>query len=457
MKQDPNSNFYLHGSLPLLFLKTAAPIVLVMLASGIHTLVDAWFLGRFVGAQALTAVTLMFPFFMLMVALSTLVSNGYASVVARLLGAGRMGEAQSTYLGASLVALLIALTLIMTFLLVGTDMVQWLARGDAVLGNLGYSYIAPMIFGSFLMMTIGVNVDSLRCEGRMGFMTLVTLIGTLMNIPFNYLLIVEMDMGVPGSAYGTLLAQSCSLIAILIYRALGQSSLGFRPANGHPILKHWKEFLALGLPFSLSYVGVSLIAFLVLYDLQVWAPENYEQSAAAYGIVTRLMTFSYMPILGLSLAFQAILGNNFGAGDIARSRKSFHLALMIAFAYCALLQIVYQGIPDHLAAIFVDDTAIIAETARILPIMTFLFVLFGPQNMATTYFQAVGDAGRALALSVSRMYLLALPLIFGLPYLIGEPGIWIANPVTEILMMVVTTIVFISYWRKNRMAAAAAI
>ena len=70
-------NVYLTGSLPVLFIKTAAPIIIVMGVNGLFTLVDAYFLGEFVGADALTAVTLMFPLYMLLVALSTLVSSGF--------------------------------------------------------------------------------------------------------------------------------------------------------------------------------------------------------------------------------------------------------------------------------------------------------------------------------------------------------------------------------------------
>ena len=455
MKQDPTENMYLHGSLPLLFLKTATPIILVMTANGIHALVDAWFLGEFVGADALTAVTLMFPFFMVIVAVSTLVSNGYASVVARLLGADRRAEAQNAYLEATVLSLLIALALAGLFLAFGDGLIGWLAHGSAPLAEMGSNYITPMVFGSALMLVTGVNTDSLRCEGRLSFMTLVTLSATLLNIPFNYLLIVEMEMGVPGSAYGTLLAHACALLLILQYRMRGRTVIGLSAASGYPIWKHGKSFLSLGLPFSLTYIGVSLVAMLVLNGLQVWSPDNYETSAAAYGIITRLMTFTYMPILGLSLAFQAILGNNYGAGDMARADRSFYLAMLIALAYSLGVEAIYQTLAAPLADLFVDDAAIVAETARILPMMTMLMLLFGPQIMATTYFQAVGDAKRALLLSVVRMYLLALPLIFLLPYFLGEPGIWLANPATEAIMALITASVLIQYRRGRRAAALA--
>jgi Na+-driven multidrug efflux pump len=82
----PQNNIYLAGSLPALFAKTATPIIMVMGVNGLFTVVDAYFLGAYVGADALTAVTLMFPLYMLLVALATLVSNGFASIFARLVG-----------------------------------------------------------------------------------------------------------------------------------------------------------------------------------------------------------------------------------------------------------------------------------------------------------------------------------------------------------------------------------
>jgi hypothetical protein len=77
------ANAFLHAPLPGLFLRTAAPIILIMATNGLLAIVDAYFLGEYVGPDALAAVTLMFPAFMLLVALSTLVASGMASQLAR--------------------------------------------------------------------------------------------------------------------------------------------------------------------------------------------------------------------------------------------------------------------------------------------------------------------------------------------------------------------------------------
>ena len=102
--QSKSDNLYLTGSLPVLFAKTASPIILIMLLNGLFTLVDAWFVGTWVGADALTGVTLMFPVYMLLVALSTLVSSVFSSIYARLLGADQKVAAGQVYGQAVLLA-----------------------------------------------------------------------------------------------------------------------------------------------------------------------------------------------------------------------------------------------------------------------------------------------------------------------------------------------------------------
>ena len=92
---EPARNPFLRGALPAIFARTALPIIFVMGMNGLLTVVDALFLGHFAGEAALAAVTLIFPLYMLIAALATLVASGMASILARLLGAGRLDAARA--------------------------------------------------------------------------------------------------------------------------------------------------------------------------------------------------------------------------------------------------------------------------------------------------------------------------------------------------------------------------
>ena len=434
-------NMYLSGSLPRLFAKTASPIILIMLLNGLFTLVDAWFLGTFVGADALTGVTLMFPIYMLMVALSGLVSAGFSSIYARLLGAARYDEAGAVYGQALFLGMIVSLGLISLFVAGGQQIILQMANGSTILATSGYDYISVLIGCSFLIFMLPINIDALRCEGLLRIMATVSITSAFLNIGFDYLFVVVMQQGVAGSAWGTVLAQTCSLLAIVSYRWFGKPSPVFRFSNITPGWRHWGQLLALGAPSSLGYVGVSLSASLTIYCLQVWTPDTYDATAGAFGIITRLMTFTFLPLLGLSMAFQTIAGNNYGARAWQRSDHSLRLALGLAVLYCLTVQSVFYFQRSTIGLLFVDDMAIVNEISRILPLATFLLFLFGPLMMIASWFQAIGDAGRAALLGLSRTYLFALPLTFALPFFFGEPGIWYGGIVAEVLVLVLTVTV----------------
>ncbi|MCG8492915.1 MAG: hypothetical protein MI743_14945, partial [Sneathiellales bacterium] len=243
MDQSPNQteNMYLNTPLGILFLKTATPIILIMMTNGLFTVIDGWFVGMFVGADALSAVTMVFPLFMILIALGTLVSTGFASVFARMLGAGKYQEGAEAMSSALVLSAVICAFLIAFFALFGERLVLEIANGSAPLAEMGHTYISLTILFSPLFFILSLLSDSYRCQGKLGPMTLFTVLATLLNAFFNYLLIVEFNMGVAGSAYGTALAQICAGILSLGYMYSNSDVLKFKPRKLSGLFSHWRE------------------------------------------------------------------------------------------------------------------------------------------------------------------------------------------------------------------------
>ncbi|MGJ8646659.1 MAG: MATE family efflux transporter [Marinomonas colpomeniae] len=444
----PSNNLFLTGSLTSVFLKTAAPIIFMMLINGSFALVDAYFLGEYVGTEALTAVTSVFPAFMILVALSSLVSNGFSSVMARLLGANKIEEAKNAFSQAITLSIVVCMVLITLFIVGGDQLVLFVNNGSERLSDMSYDYLSLLIFFSPLLFILTINSDSLRCEGKMVFMAVIPLLSVLLNALFNYFFIAELKLGVAGSVYGTLLAQALSLFAVYLFRRYTINKLNISVAHFTTQRSLWKSFLALGAPVSLTYVGVALVSASILYNLQIWGSANYDTTVAAYGIITRLTTFIFLPLLGMSMAFQTILGNNIGAQEWLRSNSAIKIAMIMALFYCLLCQLVIFVFKEQLGLVFVENYGVNFEVARILPIMTSTLFLMGPLMMVGVVFQAIGDAKRAAILRLSKIYLFTLPLIFILPIEISELGIWLAGPSSEILGLFLTF--FILYQRRQK-------
>ncbi|WP_238936847.1 MATE family efflux transporter [Sulfitobacter geojensis] len=434
----PYSNSYTHGPLGPIFAKTALPIIFVMGMNGILTVIDAIFLGRYVGPEALSAVTLIFPIYMLIVALATLVSGGMSSILARQLGAADLDGARATFAAAHGFALFVSVGLILGYLLFGRMLSLALASGSEPLADMAQTYLAITAFVSPLAFLLSVNSDALRNEGRVGFMAAMSLLVSISNIGFNYVLIALMGLGVAGSAYGTALAQLLAFAIIIAYRIAGRADLHPKMLLHTSLVHGWSRILALGAPQSLNFIGIALGSAAVITALQMFNVADYEVTVSAFGIVTRVMTFLFLPLLGLTFALQSIVGNNYGAKEWHRSDKSLRLGIWIAFIYCTIFQILLMIFPETIAAAFVDDPAVIAAFGHIMSLTVAMLWLSGPLIIIASYFQAIGNATRAAILGLSKPYVFALPLTFALPVLLGEPGIWLAGPLAEILMAVLT-------------------
>lgn len=436
---------FVEADLPSLFARTALPIIAIMLMNGLLTVVDALFLGIFVGADALGAVTLVFPAFMLMVALSSLISAGMSSQLARHLGARRHDQAQAVFVSAQGLALLTSAVLMGLFVLFGARFTDAAAQGREPLTQMAHIYLSIVVFASPLMFSLAVQSDALRNEGRAGWMAMMGLAVTLLNMLFNYLLIVVFELGVAGSAYGTALAQCLALSAIVGLRVSGRTPLQWRWRTGFErwaqLHQSWRQIIQLGAPPSLAFFGIALISATIIASLNALNTPNYPATVSAYGIVTRLMTLCFLPMLGLSHALQTICGHNHGAQLWQRSDDGLRLGLAVALIYGLVIELTLVFLAEPIGRLFVADALVVAEVGRILPTMVALYLLSGPMLMLGAYFQSLGDARRAAVFSLTRPYLLTLPLLLMLPWLFGERGIWFAMPVAEALMLIVAAMV----------------
>ena len=447
--QNKSANPYLTTPIGPLFARTALPIVLIMIINGLFTVVDALFLGLYAGAQALTAVTLTFPISMLMIALTTMVGGGMASLVARALGAHDKDTAQAIFISAHALALAVSIALAILFALFGWPLIEAASGHDAGLAEQGWRFMAISIYFAPVSFLLSVQGDALRSEGKAGLMAIIAVAATLLNIVFNYVLIGLMHYGTAGSAAGTIAAQALSLIIVAGMRFSGRLPLGFVMPHGARLTEAWGPITRLGLPPSLSFAGIALSSTAIIANVQMWSGSEYAATIAAYGVINRILTFAFLPLLGLNLASQSIVGNNFGARAYARSDATFTLTLAIAVIYAALLEATLLFFPAQIGRMFVDDATVIAEIERIVPLIVLTYVILMPISVIAGYFQALGNARMSGFLSLTKPYLMQVPLAFALPYLIGERGIWLAGPFGDVIMLVLVLVVLSNISRRS--------
>ena len=429
--ENASQNRFLTAPLGRLFAANAVPMMLIMLMSGLLTVVDAAYLGHFVGADALSAVSLVFPVLMITIALSTLVSGGMSSLLARQLGAKQHAGATAVFAQAHGLALCLSLLLIASFAAFGGFVIGHLADNQTDIAQMAYTYLAIMICATPVQLLLAVHADAWRNEGRAGLMAMMSAGVTLANIALNYVLIVPLDMGVAGSALGTAIAQGIGLALLVALRLRGGGILTISGLRTSRWIGGWRPILALGAPVSLSFIGIALASATVITTLRLTAGSGYVESVAAYGIVTRIVSFTFLPLMAIALATQTIVGNNVGAKLYRRSDAALRIALAVAFSYCAFVEITLLIGHNWIGGVFVTDPDVTAQVGTILAPMLSLYLFTGPVLVLALYYQAIGRPLRTAALTLIKPFALSPFLLASLGFFVGAKAIWFAFPIAD--------------------------
>lgn len=436
--QDPPGRVFVANALPMMF---------IMLMNGLLNITDAVFLGHFVGADAMAAIGIIFPVIMVLTALSTLVSGGMSSLLARQLGAGDTGAAGATLARAHGLALAVSGFVLAAFLLAGQAVTRQLAAADEAIAGMAFTYLAIIVFTCPLQFALGLHADVWRNEGRAGLVALLSVGVTLANIALNYVLIRHVGLGVAGSALGTVLAQAMGLGLLLWLRLRGRGVVPLQALVSHRWRGGWSGMAALGAPLSLSFIGMALVSACVILSLRLTAGEAYAGTVAAYGIVTRVLGFAYLPSMALALALQSITGNNWGAGKRDRVRILLRIALSSAIAYCLCAEAVFLAGARMIGAAFIGDPGIAAEVANILRPMAVFYLLTGPVLVLALYFQSIGEPQRAALLTLSKPFLLLPAFISAFAVFRGADSIWFAFPLSDGIMALIAIAILVPVLR----------
>ncbi len=445
-----HDNPYLNSGITKTFVSAALPIIMFMTAHGLYGVVDAYFLGKYIGAKALSAVTLTFPVQALIFAISNLFAKGMASIVARKIGEGDIDRARDIFVSSNYISLFVFLLFSVVYFLVDDYFLVLVVGPSPELYQLSSEYISILVFFSPIIGLLILNNDALRSEGRVRFMSLAMIGSALLNIVFDYVFIAEFGWGVSASAYATVLAYAIPLFLVVVYRLKGNSIFTYQIARTRDLNSNFVNIVSLGFPVFMAHLGVALCVGVVNYSIKTIGGSEFSDLVAAYGVVARLMTFVMFPLIGMTIAFQSILGNNFGAKETERSNKIISVGLLVSFLYCTTVELVvvvwsFFGLGD----VFVDDEIVSRNMEIISRYVFFGFFAVGPVAILAAKFQALGSVGKAFLLGPSKSLFVVVPLVLLFSSLRGIDGLWLAIPVSDLIVTIMAFVVVMSNSRRE--------
>ena len=427
------------GTKPImgLFFGMAAPIAVGMMVNGLYNVVDAIFVTRAIGVNAMGGISIVFPIQMFIFALATLVGSGMASIVARQLGAKQVTEANTTIDIAFRLALTLALVITLAIYWNIDSLLKFLGVSEA-LWPYAYGYLMPLVLLSFpIVFMSSIPSDLLRAEGKAMLMMASMVSSALLNIVLDAVFIFVLDMGVEGVAYATILSQIFAAALMLYFILGGKTHLKLRPFAYQMNWGILKGVTLLGIPILISHAGVSVFIALTNYTVTQFTEVDSDLYVSSYGLIGRLMIFFILPAIAMTISFQTIAGYNYGAKNYDRVLSTIKVGVTASLFYGLGVSGLMLLVPNQIIGIFTQDQALLTTTAGIAFWSFLLFPLSNAHSVISSLFQALGKARQAIFLSSLRIYLILIPALLILPKIYGINGIWYSFPIADVIAFVV--------------------
>ena len=429
-----------------MLLKLSLPAFFGMFVISLYNVVDAVFIGHYVGSLGIAGLSIVFPVQMLSMGVGMMTGIGGASLISRLIGADNVPRAEHA-LGNSITSTVVLSAVIMIVGLANVDF--WLRIMGASETILPYArdYMTIILFGMFFQ-TYAMAISSLiRAEGNARVPMIGMILGAVLNIILDAIFIIPMGMGVAGAALATVIAQLISVVYFMSYYFYGKSFLKIHWGTLVPELSILKDIFAIGISSLSMTLAGSLSAVLMNRALITYGGEL---AVSAFGILNRIMMFALMPSMIVGQGLQPILGFNYGAKRYDRALRVIKIGIAAATAWGIIAFAVLYTSPEPFVRIFTTDSELIELGSHAAKLLFLAMPLIGFAMVGSIIFQSIGKPIQSFITAISRPALFLIPLLFTLPHVWKLDGVWLSFPISDGLTVILTFILLVPQVREFR-------
>ncbi|WP_304863957.1 MATE family efflux transporter [Faecalibaculum rodentium] len=420
-----------------LLVSMSVPMMVSMLVQALYNVVDSIFVAS-LSEDALTAVSLAFPWQNLMIAVGVGTGVGVNAWLSRCLGEKDQRSANSTAENGIFLAMTSYLVFAVTGMLISRPFFT-LQTSSAVIAEEGFQYMwIVSVFGIGLFLQT-MNEKILASTGRTNLTMVSQLAGAVINIVLDPIMIFGLfgfpALGVAGAAIATVTGQIIGgLLGVWFNSRLNREIQirfrGFRPDRG--IIGH---IYSVGLPSIILQSIGSIMTFSMNQILISFSTT----AAAVLGVYFKLQSFVFMPIFGLNNGMVPIVAYNYGAAKPVRIMKTLKLAIAYALSIMGVGLLLFQLLPGTFLDLFQASDNMKSIGIPALRIISLCFVPAGFGIICGSFFQAMGHGMIAMWVSIVRQLGALIPLA----WLLSRTGqlnlVWLAFPLAEIVAVVITT------------------
>ncbi len=421
-----------------LLIQYSVPAIIGMMVNALYNVVDRMFIGNIPGEGplAITGVGITMPISTIILACGMLVGIGTTANISIKLGQGQREVAEQIIGNNITLSILISLVITIIGLAFKQPILIAFGASEQTL-PFANQYITLILMGT-VFNVLGYSLNSnIRADGNPLMAAMTMIVGCAINIILDPIFIFGFGWGIKGAAVATVISQFVTALWGLLYFLLKKSNLKFKIGDLKLDLKLVKMILAIGsAPFAMQ-LATSLVQVISNNALKTYGGDL---AIGAMATISSISLMFLMPIFGINQGSQPIIGYNYGARQYSRVKQAFLYSLSFGTFILAIGFIIVQFFPTRIISLFNSDPELMAITVRGIRIYLFMLTFVSVSIIGSNFFQSIGKPRLAIILSLLRQLILLLPLIFILPRFIGLDGVWLAQPISDILAILITLI-----------------
>ncbi len=430
-------------------LEFSIPMLIGNIAQQLYNTVDSIVIGRYVGDNALAAVGSAMPIYNFLLVFFVAVSTGAGIMVSQYFGA-KDREKLSRSIGVCLTLTAVTATMIMiigpivvrpmlSFINTPPSILDWCADYLLILlvGNWGFSYFNIL---SGILRGLGDSLSAL----------VFLLISTVLNIFLDIYFVAGLNMGVPGVALATVIAQVISAILCAIKLKNMHEVFDLNLEVMKPQKEYVVQLLRLGLPSGLTQVIFSLAMVTVQSLTNIFG----EMVIACNVIVMRVDGFAMMPNFTFGIAMTTFTGQNVGAKKLERVEEGTRQGLAIAVGVSIVITITILTFGRYLMEIFTNTAELVDLSMHMMRILAVGYVAMAVTQVLSGVMRGAGDTMTPMWISLITTIFLRVPVAYGIAYLTRSPEYPNGRPESIFISLLVAwvsgaIITFIFYRKGN--------
>lgn len=437
------------GTMPInpLLISMSLPMIISMLVQAMYNIVDSVFVAR-LGEEALAAVSIAFPLQNLMIAVSSGTCVGVNALLSRSLGEKNHKNAQEAAINGIFLAIIGAIVFAL-FGIFGSRFYFTSQTDDALIIEYGVQYLQVCTIFSFGIFLEIVFERIIQSTGRTIYNMFSQGVGAITNIILDPIMIFGLcgcpALGIRGAALATVLGQIFAMLLSMFFNIkyntdVNISMKGFRP-NKNII----KQIYDVGLPSII----MQSITSVTTYGMNQILMGFSATAVTVYGVYFKLQSFIFMPVFGLNNGMVPIIAYNYGARNRKRIMDTAKSSIMIAVGIMLFGLFIFQTFTPQLLLLFDASEHMLEIGVPALRMISLSFLFAGYCIIVGSIFQALGNGVYSLIVSIARQLICILPIAYFLAKIGGIHMLWYAFPISEIMSLVLSTILFIRIYQKK--------